>query len=255
MPLSLAISTSIVDSIPQGASAGGGVTIGGKSPLVWIDATSTDYLYQDNGTSTPVTAVNDPVGRITDRSGNDRYGFQASASLKGLWTGTGVALDGTDDRYEFVLASGDRTDDMAVFLVSVVDIGTSRFAAFIGGEDGGSNANGGGFFGIAINGNTSTNLGGTATAQRVDGSAVANRDETFDAMATGAVSLWEAEGAEVATALSVRTRPGIFNLGGDTSFVPTAELRAFLVFDMTSWGAGDFATVRSAIATEYGVTL
>jgi hypothetical protein len=56
-------------------------------------------LFQDNTGTVPVTTIGDPVGRISDITGNGHHLLQATAPARGLWTGTGILLDGVDDLY------------------------------------------------------------------------------------------------------------------------------------------------------------
>lgn len=66
-----------------------------------IDPLDTDTIFQDNGTSTPVTADGQVLGRILDKSGNGYHHGQSSATLKPLWKTDGstawIAPDGTND--------------------------------------------------------------------------------------------------------------------------------------------------------------
>ena len=70
---------------------------------LWYDASDIATLFQDNAGSTPVTANNDVVGKMNDKSGNGRHVTQATVSKKPLYkTGIqgglpAVQFDATDD--------------------------------------------------------------------------------------------------------------------------------------------------------------
>lgn len=53
--------------------------IAAQSPLLWYDPSDWKTLFQDSAGTIPVTAVNDPVGLILDKSGNGYHAFQATA--------------------------------------------------------------------------------------------------------------------------------------------------------------------------------
>lgn len=67
----------------------------------WYDPSDISTLFQDTAATTPVTANNDPVGRINDKSGNGNHLLQATAGKRPLYKVSGsfswVQLDGTDD--------------------------------------------------------------------------------------------------------------------------------------------------------------
>lgn len=58
-------------------------------------------MFQDSAGTTPVTANNDPVGRINDKSGNGNHLVQATAGFRPLYKTSGglrwLEFDGTDD--------------------------------------------------------------------------------------------------------------------------------------------------------------
>ncbi len=49
---------------------------------VWLDASRISTLFQDSAGTTPVTANNDPVGKMLDLSGNNRHVVQATTAAK-----------------------------------------------------------------------------------------------------------------------------------------------------------------------------
>ena len=74
------------------------------SPIFVYDRQDLSSLYQDSAGSIPVTQVGDPVGRITDLSGNGRHLIQATESKRPLlgqdaWGKYYVQGDGIDDSY------------------------------------------------------------------------------------------------------------------------------------------------------------
>lgn len=71
-------------------------------PAAWYDPSDLGSLYQDTNGGTPVTAVGQPVGRISDKSGNDHHAIQATATARPTYqvdtNGNPYLLfDGVDD--------------------------------------------------------------------------------------------------------------------------------------------------------------
>ena len=75
----------------------------GADLYAWWDLSALAYLYQDSGRTTPCTAAADPVGSVTDRSGNSRHLSQGTAGFKpavvsgGSSVGYCARFDGVDD--------------------------------------------------------------------------------------------------------------------------------------------------------------
>lgn len=68
------------------------------NPTIWLDEFS-DF-FQDSAGTTPATAASDPVGRWSDRSGNDFHATSSNANRPVLASSGGVLvpdMDGTDD--------------------------------------------------------------------------------------------------------------------------------------------------------------
>lgn len=63
---------------------------------VMYDLTDASNLYQDSARTTLVTAFGDPIGSVTDLSGNAAHASQITTASKPLWQGYG-SLDGVDD--------------------------------------------------------------------------------------------------------------------------------------------------------------
>lgn len=77
---------------------------------LWYDALSPQSLFTDSTRTTLVTANDDPVGALSDLSGNTKHAVQASSTLRPLYkSGTPYIVgDGTDDQLTAgtVIASG-----------------------------------------------------------------------------------------------------------------------------------------------------
>lgn len=89
-------------SLTGGAAPFNPLTLFGGTMGVWYDISDISTLFQDTAGTTPVTANNDPVARVNDKSGNgnnllltgaagQRPLYKVSGSLKYL------LFDGTDD--------------------------------------------------------------------------------------------------------------------------------------------------------------
>lgn len=62
------------------------------------DFTDASNLFQLSGGTSPVVADGDPIGYVTDLSGNAKHGTQATVGSRPLWfDATGARFDGTDD--------------------------------------------------------------------------------------------------------------------------------------------------------------
>jgi hypothetical protein len=63
-----------------------------------LDTSDISTLFQDTAAATPVTAINDPVGRINSKWGLVSRNFvQGTAGFRPAWTGGSLDYDGTDD--------------------------------------------------------------------------------------------------------------------------------------------------------------
>jgi len=67
----------------------------------WWDPSDLSTMFQDSAGTTPVTANNDPVGKILDKSGNGNHLTQATAGKRPLYKTSGglswLEFDGVDD--------------------------------------------------------------------------------------------------------------------------------------------------------------
>jgi hypothetical protein len=79
------------------AGRGGVFSPASLSPTAWYDPSDMSTLFQDSAGSTPVTAVEQPVGRISDKSGNGRHATQATTSLKPTYSARKNELTYTQD--------------------------------------------------------------------------------------------------------------------------------------------------------------
>lgn len=64
---------------------------------VAFDFSDASKLYQDSARTTPVTAASDPIGSVTDLSGNGLHGAQTTAGSRPVWGTDYATFDGTDD--------------------------------------------------------------------------------------------------------------------------------------------------------------
>lgn len=78
------------------------------SPLAWFDSSDLTTLFQDSAMTTPVTANNDPVGAIRDKSGNNRHLTQGTALARPLYKTSGglhwLESDGTSRYLVFTVS-------------------------------------------------------------------------------------------------------------------------------------------------------
>lgn len=92
----------------------------GGAPGAWYDPSDFTTLFQDSGGTTPVTGVEQPVGRILDKSGNNNHAFQATGASRPVLKidGNGnyyLKFDGVDDSLATNSISFTSTDKMSVF--------------------------------------------------------------------------------------------------------------------------------------------
>jgi hypothetical protein len=71
------------------------------SPFAWFDPSDISTLFQDDGMTTPVTAADDPVGAVLDKSGNGHHLTQSTAGARPLYKTSGslrwLEFDGSND--------------------------------------------------------------------------------------------------------------------------------------------------------------
>ena len=74
--------------------------------VAWWDTATLSTLYQDSGRTTLVSANADPIGSITDRSGNSNHLLQTTSGKRPTYVTSGISsvasaqFDGTDDFLE-----------------------------------------------------------------------------------------------------------------------------------------------------------
>ena len=85
---------------------------------VWYDPADFSTLFQDSAGTTPVTAVEQPVGLILDKSGNGKHASQATAAsrptLKLIDGKYSLLFDGIDDSLATASINFTATDKMTV---------------------------------------------------------------------------------------------------------------------------------------------
>lgn len=73
---------------------------------VWYDPSDLTTMFQDAAGTTPVSAVNDPVGKILDKSGNGNHATQSTTTSRPLLKQDAngrfyLSFDGVDDYLDF----------------------------------------------------------------------------------------------------------------------------------------------------------
>ena len=86
----------------------------------WYDPSDLSTLFQDSAGTVPVTAVEQPVGRILDKSGRGNHAFQATATSRPVLQQDAseryyLSFDGVDDFLQTSSINFTSTDKMTVF--------------------------------------------------------------------------------------------------------------------------------------------
>ena len=69
--------------VPQGVlTPMGELLFSASEPGAWYDPSDMSTLFQDSAGTTPVTAVEQPVGRILDKSGRGNHATQATTTKR-----------------------------------------------------------------------------------------------------------------------------------------------------------------------------
>ena len=124
---------------------------------LWLDASTLRSLYTDSARTTPVAANDDPVGALSDLSGNGYHATQATSSKRPLYKASGinsmpsVQTDGVDDYLEFTNPISGLTA-YTLFLVAKYDVASGYVYDMNGGLDHAMYCNGS----AIINWNTTT---------------------------------------------------------------------------------------------------
>ena len=97
----------------------------------WLDSFDRTTLSQDSAGATPVTATGQPVGRISDKSGNSNHAIQAVAAARPSYIVANglsrIRWDGVDDRLSVTVPVGGFTGTM----VLGTDQGTASYGVTI----------------------------------------------------------------------------------------------------------------------------
>ena len=101
---------------------------------VWYDPSDFSTMFQDSAGTTPVTAVEQPVGKILDKSGRGNHATQATGTKCPLLRQDGngkyyLYFDGVDDALATSAINFTATDKMTVF-VGVRKLTNSSFPVF-----------------------------------------------------------------------------------------------------------------------------
>lgn len=103
-----------------GKGAGTPLAIFGSRLMWWYDLSDISTLSQDNTFLTPVTALDDPIGGIRDKSGKGNHATQGTAISKPLWKRDGnncynALFDGSNDSWQTSAIDLTSSDKVAVF--------------------------------------------------------------------------------------------------------------------------------------------
>ncbi len=103
---------------------------GGFSPLsvaglyAWVDPSDSSSVFQDALGVTPATN-GDPVGRLTDKSGNGRHATQSDTTKKGtlstINSRAAIQWDGVDDTISFGNLASGFSIEASIYLVAYVN--------------------------------------------------------------------------------------------------------------------------------------
>ena len=181
-----------------------------ESPGFWLDPSSFFNIYQDSAGTSPATAVEQPAGRVLDKSGRGNHFSQATSTSRPIIRVAGgvqsLAFDGLDDSLSTspITLGGDmdcfiavRGDSAANAIVAAQQSGAARF------------------FGYSESAASLTVQGsGTAHSTYVDaafvGGASATAQQLKDALTPGAWHILEVRNLD----LSPWTAFGLSNYGG-----------------------------------------
>lgn len=148
------------------------------SPTAWYDPSDITTLFQDSAGTTPVTASGQPVGRMSDKSGNGNHMLQGTAAARPIYTVAGAVkylqFDGVDDGLAATLAANLTGGAVTGAWAGRYDTGgpgTGWFLAMaLGVVESYDNANGA-TLALSITGNTRVihnNINGTNVAVTID---------------------------------------------------------------------------------------
>jgi hypothetical protein len=106
----------------------------------WYDATDVANLHQTTDTSTPVSANNDPIGRIADLSGNGNHLVQATGAARPAWNSGGF-IDGEGTSSWMQVAAVVLTTGPVMTVIGKISSNDGGSAAYVHLGDGSININ------------------------------------------------------------------------------------------------------------------
>lgn len=184
----------------------------------WWDASDLSTIFTTSAGSTP-SAINDPIGRIEDKSGNARHLVQGTAGSRPTLQATGMDFDGTDDG--LATASG-QTWAATTDIWLVMDAEADQFITLWDATNAASEA-----MGISIpTDGTAVNVGVGAPTIHVDGAAVADvRDDFYHAIRdTATPKIVEFRGCSMAfSQFAIGNYGGGFTFNGQKAEIIVAE--------------------------------
>jgi hypothetical protein len=198
---------------------------------VWYDPSDFSTLFQDSAGTTPVTAVEQPVGLILDKSGRGNHATQATSASRPLLRQDAngkyyLFFDGVDDSLATAAINFTSTDKMTVFAgvrkLRDAAVGTILELSANSSTTAGSMAlfgprsNGITKYGIHLNGSTANERAtDTAFAAPITSVLVAS----FDIAATTELSLRVSRVAQALSVVLSSGDAGTGNLGNHTLYV------------------------------------
>jgi hypothetical protein len=215
---------------------------------LWYGPSDMASLFQDSTGATPVTAVGQPVGKISDKSGRGNHAIQATAAARPVLAASPATLtyDGIDDgTATATFAAGTLTSNMDCFMVVRRESAAPFMAFWASAPNYVGAANSGGGASVSHGG------AGAAVNYAVNGTAVAGGTATTEvqlaaAMPVGQLLILEIRNLDLSawTDFKQSLYPGYPTNGGlgDTILCPaqTDAVRA---------------KIRQYLASRYGVSL
>jgi hypothetical protein len=172
------------------------------TPNLWIDASDSAMLFQDSAATTPAV-VDQPLGRVSDKSGSGKHIVQATTAAKPVYRLTGGKggweNDGVDD---FLATAAGLTwpASVDVFIVMSNAIDDQAFTIAQNSSGGGADYIAIGAIGSAVGGES--DMGGGAVPQYVptyvNNVVRATRGDVYTATAGGAAKVVELRGVPFA---------------------------------------------------------
>lgn len=224
------------------------------SPIVWIDQSAASSMSVGTDGTGGVPGADDPVGRVTDRSGNDRHLVaEDDASRPALKSHNGVAMlqYATDDTMA-VDVSGATMSDVSVICLTKIPASDTSFIIYNAGDGASSSFAACGADGSASGAHT-TAVGATYA---VDGSDLGGtaRSDLFTGLADDSIHIFEMRGADLSglgwTVIEISgfsTDAGSFRLDG-------SSISNLLIMDTTTYDANRSSVILPYYSQISGVT-